>query len=149
MDVASFLGLSTSKFSEFSSQNQNFVSFEISKILSGLLSSESFSQWALGEFFSNILFRDDSSNLSASGSSSNLEDLLGELKSSDGDDLSLDLRSVNKDSLVVENINNSCEFALERSVVDSCDATDFDELGISLNQQRNTIFNCDLIMIIK
>lgn len=149
MDVASFLGLSASKFSKFSSQNQNFVSFKISKILSELLSSKSFSQRALGEFFSNIFFRDDSSNLSASGSSSNLEDLLGELKSSDGDDLSLDIRSVNKDSLVVENINNSCEFALERSVVDSCDAADFDELGISLNQQRNTIFNCDLIMIIK
>jgi hypothetical protein len=117
--------------------------------LSALLSIESFSQWALSELFSNILFRDDSSNLSTSGSSSDLEDLLGELKSSDGDDLSLDFSSVNKDSLVVENINNSCEFALERSVVDSCDAADFDELGISLNQQRNTIFNCDLIMIIK
>ena len=149
MNEASFLGLGASKFSEFSSQNQNFISFEIGKILSALLSIESFSQWALSELFSNILFRDDSSNLSTSGSSSNLEDLLGELKSSDGDDLSLDFSSVNKDSLVVENINNSCEFALERSVVDSCDAAYFDELGISLNQQRNTIFNCDLIMIIK
>ena len=63
--------------------------------------------------------------------------------------MSLDFSSVNKDSLVVEDIDNGCEFALERSVVDSSDAADFDELGISLNQQRNTIFNCELIMIIK
>jgi hypothetical protein len=117
--------------------------------LSALLFSESFSQWTISEFFSDIFFWNDSSNLSASGSSSDLKDLLGELKSSDGDDLPLDFRSINKDSLVVEDINNCCEFTLERSVVDSCDAADFDELGISLNQQRNTIFNCDLIMIIK
>jgi hypothetical protein len=44
MNEASFLGLGASKFSEFSSQNQNFISFEIGKILSALLSIESFSQ---------------------------------------------------------------------------------------------------------
>jgi hypothetical protein len=64
------------------------------------------------------------------------------LESSDRDDLSVDAFSVNQNSLVTENIDNCSKFSCFRTVVNSGDATDFDELGISLNKRILTIFTC-------
>lgn len=105
--MLSLFGFSSGKFSEFSSKNEDFVSLEVGEILSALLSGESLAEWALCEFLGNSFFADDGSNLSRAGTSADLKDLLGELESADGDDLALDAFSINKDSLVVEDINDS------------------------------------------
>ena len=105
--MQSLFGFSSGKFSEFSSEDEDFVSLEVGEILSALLSSESLAEWALCEFLGNSFFADDGSNLASAGASADLEDLLGELKSADGDDLALDAFSIDEDSLVVEDINDS------------------------------------------
>ena len=51
----------------------------------------------------------------------------------------MDVFSINKNSLVVENIDNSGEFAFKRPVVNSSDSTNLDELIISLNHTNFTI----------
>lgn len=105
--MQSLFGFSSGKFSEFSSEHKDFVSLEVGEILSALLSGESLAEWALCEFLGNSFFADDGSNLATAGASADLEDLLGELKSADGDDLALDAFSIDEDSLVVEDINDS------------------------------------------
>jgi len=68
--------------------------------------------------------------------------MLGKLKSSDGDDLSVDTLSINEDSLVAEDIDNGGKFACFRTVINSGDAANFDEFCVSLNERMVTIFNC-------
>ena len=65
-----------------------------------------------------------------------------ELESSDGDDLSANALSINQNSLVVENIDNGGKFSCISSVINSGDATDFNEFGVSLNKRLFTIWNC-------
>lgn len=60
--------------------------------------------------------------------------MLGQLQSSDGDDLPLDSLTIDKDSLIVEDIDNGSQLALERSVVDPSNAADFNEFVIGLNR---------------
>lgn len=137
--MQSLFGFSSGEFSEFSSKDKNFVSFEVSEILSALLSGKGLSEWALCEFLGNSFFADDSSNLSTTGTSSDLKNLLSELKSADGDDLALDAFSIDEDSLVVEDINDSGQLAFEGTVVNASDAADLNEFGIALNSQTLTI----------
>jgi len=78
-------------------------------------------------------------DFAGSGTPTDADALLGELKSSDGDDLPLDILSVNEDSLKAHHIDDSDQFALERSVVDSGYSADFDELVIDLHRHSRTI----------
>jgi hypothetical protein len=67
--------------------------------------------------------------------------VLSELESSDGDDLSLDVLSIDQNSLVTENIDDCGKFACFSTEVDSYDATDLNELSVSLNKRMLTILN--------
>jgi len=60
--------------------------------------------------------------------------LLGELKSSDGDDLSLDIFAIDEDSFIVEDVNNGGDFTFLRTVDNSGNTTDLDESMIALNR---------------
>jgi hypothetical protein len=61
------------------------------------------------------------------------------LESADGDDLSLDVLSVDEDALVVEDVDDGGELALEGTVVDPGDATDLHELAVTLHKCISTI----------
>jgi hypothetical protein len=61
------------------------------------------------------------------------------LESADGDDLALDVFAVDQDALVVDDIDDGGQLALQRTVVDAGDASDLDELVISLRQTFLTI----------
>jgi hypothetical protein len=124
---------------EFSSEYEYFVSLKISKSLSSGLSSKSFSDGTFVEFFSSLFFADNTSDLSAFGSSKDLEDLSGELKSFDRNNLSLDLFSVYENSLIVEDIDDGNKFAFKSTVVDTSNSSDFYEFTIALNSQEFTI----------
>ena len=129
-----FVGLGSSEFGEFSSEDQNFVSLEISQRFSSGLAGICLSQTALGELLSNILFFKNGFDFSSFSTSEDLDSLSSELESSDWDDLSANTLSVNQNSFVIENIDNSGKFPCFSSKINSDDATDFDELGISLNK---------------
>ena len=101
-----------------------------------------FSQTALGELLGNTFFFKDWFDFACFGSSENLDEVSSELESSDGDDLSANTFSINQNSFVIENIDNSGKFACISSVINSDDATDFYELGVSLNERMLTILNC-------
>ena len=138
--VGSFLAWSSpGELGQFSPQNQHLVSLEISQILSALLSSEGPSNGALCKLLANTFFRDGSSDLSSPCPTANLDDLSGQLQSADGDDLSLDALPVDKHALVVEDVDDGGQLALERTVVYPGDATDLYELAVSLSRWRCTI----------
>ena len=101
-----------------------------------------FSQTALGELLSHTFFFKDGFDFACFGTSEDLDEVSGELESSDGDDLSANALSINQNSLVVENIDNGGEFSCISSVINSGDATDFYELGISLNERTLTMWSC-------
>ena len=61
---------------------------------------------AFGVSLGNVFFSNDFSNCTSSGSSTDLDDLSGELKSGDGDNLSLDGLAINKDSFIRDDIEN-------------------------------------------
>ena len=104
-----------------------------------MLSGEWSAQRTLVEFFGNILFGDDLSEFSTPDSSSDFEDLSRKLKSSDGDDLSLDIGSINKNSFVINDIDDGGKFSFKRTEVDSGNSTNFYEFIISLDQNICTI----------
>jgi len=106
------------------------------------LTSIGFSQAALGELLSNILFFENGFDFSGFSTSEDLDDVFGELESSDWDDLSANALSVDQNSLVIENINNGGKFSSISSVINSGDATDFYEFSVSLNKRLCTIWNC-------
>lgn len=62
--MQSLFRFSSGKFSEFSSEDKNFISLEVSKVLPALLFSEGLAEGALCELLGNSLFADDSSDLS-------------------------------------------------------------------------------------
>ena len=106
------------------------------------MSCVGFSDWAISIFFSNLLFFGDGFDFAAFGSSKDSDDLWGELESSDGDDLSFDVFSIDQDSFVAENVDDGGEFSLFRSVWDSGDTTDLHESFVSLNEWLFTMFVC-------
>ena len=63
-----------------------------------------------------MLFFGDGFDFVAFGSSKDWDYLSGELESSDGDDLSFDVFSIDQDSFVAENVNDGGEFSLFGSV---------------------------------
>ena len=63
-----------------------------------------------------MLFFGDGFDFAAFGSSKDSDNLCGELKSSDGDDLSFDVFSIDQDSFVADNIDDGGEFSLFGSV---------------------------------
>jgi len=81
----------------------------------------------------NTFFFKNGFDFACFSTSEDLNDVFGELESSDGDDLSANAFSINQNSLVIENIDNSGKFACISSVINSGDATDLYELGVSLN----------------
>jgi hypothetical protein len=106
-----------------------------------LLPGEGSSNRAFREFLGDIFFGDNGSNFTSACSSSDFDDLLGELKSPDGDNLPLDAFAINEDSLVADDIDDGGEFALEGAVVNPCDAAYFNEFAVSLNRSSLTIAN--------
>jgi hypothetical protein len=67
--------------------------------------------------------------------------LIGELESSDGDDLSIDTLAVDEDSFIVENVKDGGDFALLGTVDDPNNAADLNESMITLNSSSRTIFD--------
>lgn len=96
-------------------------------MLSSGLSSQQFSSVALIEFLLNILFGNHFSQLAASDASANLEDLPGKLKSSNGDGLPCDSLTIDKNSLIADDVENGYKFSFEGTEVDPGDSSDFDE----------------------
>ena len=137
-----FVGVGSGEFGEFSSENEDFVSLEISQRFSSGLTGIGFSQAALGELLSNILFFKNGFDFSGFSTSEDLDDLSGELESSDGNNLSADALSINQNSLVIENIDNSGKFACFSTKINSDNSTDFYELSVSLNERMLTILKC-------
>jgi len=131
--IQSLFGLSTGQFRQFSPQNENFVSFEISEVLSALLFGKGLSELTLRELFGNIFLSNDFSEFTSSGSSSDLNNLSSQLQSADRNELSWDSLAIDKNSLVIENVNNGNELAFLRSVVNSGNAADLHELIVALN----------------
>ena len=74
--------------------------------------------------------------------------MFSKLESSNWYDLPVDALSVNQNSLVTENINNSSKFACFSTVINSSNTTNFDELSVSLNERTITIFNCGELYLI-
>ena len=99
-----------------------------------MLLGEGFADGALCELGGNVFLGNGCSNGSSAGSSSHLDDLLGQLQSPDGNDLPLDALTIDKDSLIVKDIDNGGQLALKRSVVDRSNAADFNEFVIGLNR---------------
>lgn len=138
--MGSFLaGSGSGELGQFSPEDEDLVSLEISEALSPLLSGEGLSEGALCELLGDALLGDGGSQLSGAGSTSDLDHLLGELESADGDDLTLDVLAVDQDALVVEDVHDGGELALEGTVVDPSHAADLDELAVALNSRRSTI----------
>ena len=132
-------GFSAGEFREFSPQHQDFVSLEIGEGLSAGLSGEGLAQRALGECLGNLLFFDDSFDFATLGSSEDLHGLFGELESLDGDDLPLNVFTVDQDSLVADDMDNGGELALAGTECDSGDATNLDKSVVALNRLPLTI----------
>jgi hypothetical protein len=101
-----------------------------------------FSQAALGKLLSNILFFKNGFDFSGFNTSEDLDDVFGELKPSNWDDLPANAFSVDQNSLIIEDIDNGGKFSCISSVINSGDATDFYEFGVSLNKRLFTIWNC-------
>lgn len=138
--MGSFLaGSGSGELGQFSPEDEDLVSLEISEALSPLLSGKGLSDGALSELLSDALLGNGSSEFSSTGSTSDLDHLPGELESADGDDLTLDIFSVDQDTLVAEDVHDGGELALEGTVVDPSHAADLDELAVALNRQRSTI----------
>lgn len=136
----SFLaGSGSSELGELSSEDKDLVSLEISQTLSPLLLGKGLSKRTLSELLSNTLLGDNGSELASASSTTDLDDLLGELESADRDDLALDVLAINEHTLVVDDVDNSGELALQGTVVDTSHPTDLDELAVALNQRISTI----------
>ena len=136
----SFLaGSGSGKLGQFSPQNEHFVSLEIGQVLSALLPGKGFSDGAVGVFLGDAFLGDGGSDLSGPGSAADLEELACELESADGDDLPLDIFSVDEDALVVEDVDDGGELALEGTVVDPGHAAHLDELAVALGKSMRTI----------
>lgn len=127
------------QFREFSSKSQNFESFEVSELFSSGLSGERFSQRAIIKCFLDILLSNYFSQFSCSDASTDFKNLLSKLESSDWDDLSSKSFSINKNSLVIDNINDGGKFSFERTVVNSCNSTDLNKSVVTLNKMMLTI----------
>lgn len=129
-----FLVLSGSdEFRKSSSKSENFESFEISKFLSTGLTGICLSDGAFIEGFLNIFLSNEFIEFARSDASTNLHNLLGKLKSSDGDGLTLDSFTIDEDALIGDDIDDCGEFAFLRSVVDSCDSSNLNETIVSLS----------------
>jgi hypothetical protein len=138
--VGSFLaGSGSGELGQFSSEDEDLVSLEISEVLSPLLSGEGLSDGALCELLGDAFLADGGSQFSGACSTSDLDHLPGELESADGDDLTLDVLSIDQDALVVEDVHDGGELALEGTVVDPSHAADLDELAVALNRTGSTI----------
>lgn len=138
--MGSFLaGSGSGELGQFSPEDEDLVSLEISEVLSPLLSGKGLSDGALGELLSHSLLGNGSSQFSSAGATSDLDHLAGELESADGDDLTLDILAVDQDTLVVEDVHDGGELALEGTVVDPSHAADLDELAVALNRRGSTI----------
>jgi hypothetical protein len=59
--------------------------------------------------------------------------LSSELESSDRDDLSIDILPIDKDSVGIHDIDDGDKSSFERTVVDPCDSTYFNETRVSLS----------------
>ena len=99
-------------------------------------------QTALSELLADILFFENGFDFACFSASENLDQVSSELESSNGDDLSADTLSVDQDSLVAENVDDSGEVAGLGTEGDSSDATDLNKFGVALNETLLTIFNC-------
>lgn len=84
------------------------------------------------EVFLDFGFSQFFSKFSGSDSSADFEGLFGELDSSDGDDLSFDIWSIDEDSFVIDDIYDSGKSSFERTIVNSSNSTNFNESGVSL-----------------
>lgn len=115
--AASFLaGPGSGEFGELSPEYEDLVSLEVGEVLPPLLPGEGPSERALCEFLGDSLLGDDASELASAGSPADLDDLAGELQPADGDDLALDALAVDEDALVVEDVDDGGQFALQRTV---------------------------------
>lgn len=56
-----------------------------------------------------------------------------QLESADGDDLALDVRAVDEDAVVVDDVHDDSDLALLGAVVDAHHAAHFDEFGEGLS----------------
>lgn len=101
-------------------------------MLSSGLSGIGFAQSTFIVGFLDILFSEGCSEFSRSDSSADFEDLLGELKSSNGDNLSLDSFSINQDSLVVEDVYDGGKLSFEGTVVNSSNSADLNKSVVTL-----------------
>lgn len=120
------------QFRQSSSQTQNFESLEIVELFSSGLSDVRGSQGALIEVLLDILLGESFSELSVSDSSADWQHLLGELKSGDRDDLSLDTFSINQNSLVIDDVDDGGQLSFKRAVINSSDSADLDKSVVSL-----------------
>ena len=93
-------------------------------MLSGGGFIEGFLDFGLGDFLSKF---------SGSDAPAYFEGLPSELESSDGDDLSFDIFSIDKDSVGIHDIDDGDKLAFLSTVVDSCDSTYFNETRVSLS----------------
>ena len=140
--AASFLaGSGSGELGELSPEYEDFVSLEIGEVLSPLLLGEGLSEGALCEFFGDSLLGDDGSKLASAGAPADLEHLAGELQSADGDDLALDVLAVDEHSLVVENVHDGGQFALQRTVGNPSNTANFHEFAVTLSREGSTICN--------
>lgn len=78
------------------------------------------------------LLTDDLADDAAAGSSSDGHLELGELQPPHGDDLALDVLTINEDSVLVDDVDDDGKVAFLLAVVDACDSSHLNELGEGL-----------------
>ena len=139
MESFLFVWVDSSKFGKLSSKDKHFVSLEITQRLSSYLICIGLSQTALSELLSYILLFKNGFDFSGFSASEDLHNLSGQLESSDRDNLSADCFTVNKNSFVIEDVNNGGKLACICSIINSRYSTDFYEFGIALNERMITM----------
>lgn len=124
---------SSDQLGELSSEGEDLESFKVGEFLSTGLTGVCLADGAFIEGFLDIFLGNDFAEFSTSDSSSDFQDLLGELEPSDGDSLARNSFTIDEDSLVGDDVDDGGELALLRSVVDSGDSSYFDETIVSLS----------------
>lgn len=96
-------------------------------------------EMAIGPLLGEALLGDDLANCAGTGTPADGDGEAGELEAPDGEDLALDVLAVDKDAVVIDDVDDDCEVAFLGTVVDADDATDFDELSEWLGERLFTI----------
>lgn len=81
-------------------------------MLSSGLAGKRLAEGAALEVLLHTLLSNSLPKFAGSDATANLQDLLGELESADGDDLTADVLTIDEDTFIVDDVDNGGEFAL-------------------------------------